>query len=490
MPIRKPIQTITKQSLIYGIGNFANKFVAILLIPVITRYLSLKDVGFVAIIEMVDVLLVSILMLGMANALLRFLPDKTDGQQSEIISSIFWGRLFVDMMIAGGFILISNTLVSWIGFPARYHYLAPLIVINAFFTVQGRFLLTLWRFHQHPQRFIVLSLTQFVGSLILSTYFIVIREHGVEGIVYARMIVYGISTFATIGFVLKKYTVFPSAAIFKMAQRFGYPLIPMVFVVPFLTTSDRFFLNQFVSLEQIGIYSIGYKFGMLINILLVTPMQLAWIPMMYKMGLEEDSKKYYRDFIFYYTLVVSGIWVFITLFREEFIQVFATPEYLDGAKFIPFIGAAYLINGYRHFFIAGSALKDKTLQLGLASVVGIICNICLNYILIKHWGVWGAAVSTILSYMILVLLIYFVSHRQEPINWGGKPIFGVISWSLIFLLLAEQGIQYLPFNTFVLNIALMFVFVFSLKLLGFIGPREINGVRSLFTMVWDKFFSR
>ena len=82
---------------------------------------------------------------------------------------------------------------------------------------------------------------------------------------------------------------------FKISQRFGYRLIPMAFVVPFLTTSDRFFLNQFVSLEQIAIYSIGYKFGMLINILLITPMQLAWIPMMYKMGLEEDSKKYYDN---------------------------------------------------------------------------------------------------------------------------------------------------------------------------------------------------
>lgn len=486
MPIRAPIRKITKQSLIYGVGNVANKFVAILLIPVITRYLSIEDVGFVAIIEMVDILLISVFMLGMGNAVMRLLPGKSQSEQAEVISTIFWGRLLVDFALVTVFILLSTNLAYWIGFPERYIPLAPWMIVNAVVTVIGRYLLTIWRYYQQAQRFILLSLVQFGGALLLSIYFIMVLGSGAEGIVYARLIVYGLSAIITAGYMMIVFPSIPSRKIFRQASRFAYPLIPMAFVAPFLTTSDRYFLNQFVSLDQIGIYSIGYKFGMLLNILLVTPLKMAWIPMMFKMGLAKQSKAYYRDIIFYYTVIAAAIWVIITLLREEFIAVIATSDYLPGARYIPFIAAAYLINGYRHFFIAGSALKDKTIWLGVVSLIGIGCNIGLNYILIKLWGVWGATTSTLLSYLLLVILIYYVSHLQEPISWGWKRILTVFGWTSIFLVAIKQILPHLPGSSLIWDFLGMIIFILSLKLLGLLGPRELNGIRSLITLAWNK----
>ena len=92
-----------------------------------------------------------------------------------------------------------------------------------------------------------------------------------------------------------------------------------------------------------AIFSIAFKFGMLINILLVTPMQLAWLPMMYKIGDGVNSKKYYRDFAYYYSIISSFVFLIITIFREEMLLVFTTSDYLSGAKYIPIIAAATIL---------------------------------------------------------------------------------------------------------------------------------------------------
>jgi len=275
MAIRQPVKSLARNSIVYGIGNVANKFVAILLIPVLTRRLSIGDVGFVAIIEMLDLFLVSIFVLGLGNALLRFLPESSIDRQKQLISSIFWGRLIVDVGVSIILIIFKDSLISFLGIPARFQYLFPLIILNSLFTVTGRFYLTLWRYHERPKWFVTLSLVQFVGNLGIAIYFLVILRLGVASVIYSKTIVYGLSTIVTLLAIGIHYSVLPRWSEFRKAGTFGFPMIPLALVAPVLTTSDRFFLNHFVSLEDIGLYSIGYKFGMLINVFLVTPLQMA-----------------------------------------------------------------------------------------------------------------------------------------------------------------------------------------------------------------------
>ena len=69
--------------------------------------------------------------------------------------------------------------------------------------------------------------------------------------------------------------------------------------MPFLTVSDRYFLHVFSSVEDIGRYGIAYKFGMLINMLLVIPVQRSWGPQMFQVGnLIEENKQIHRDITF------------------------------------------------------------------------------------------------------------------------------------------------------------------------------------------------
>ena len=76
MPIREPIKQLGKSTAVYGLGNVLNKVAAVLLIPIYTHYLTLSDVGILALLEMVEILMLTVVPLGMNNALWRNLPSK------------------------------------------------------------------------------------------------------------------------------------------------------------------------------------------------------------------------------------------------------------------------------------------------------------------------------------------------------------------------------------------------------------------------------
>jgi len=484
--IRQPVKSLAKNSFIYGLGNVTNKIAAVILIPFLTHKLSLSEVGFVAIIEMLDIFLISIFLLGLGNTLFRYLPGLSKDEQAPFIASVFWGQLSVNVIILIVWLFYQNAIIDFIGIPNRFRYLFPFIILNSLLTVTGRFFLRLWRHQERPKTFITLSLFQFIGNLSIAIFLLVGLNFGVESVVYSKTIIYGLSALITIVAIVIRFPSLPNWKDFKKAARFGFPLIPMALVPPVLTTSDRLFLNHFVTLDKIGIYSIGYKFGMLINIFLVTPLQTAWMPLMFKMNTNDDSKSTIRDLVYYFSFISAGILLLVTAFRSEFILILATPDYLPGAIFVPVIALAYLINGYRHFFMAGSALKDKTVVLGGAALSSIGVNIILNYFMIKSWGLWGAAIATLMSYSYFVSVIYFVSEKQIQFHWDWKRITKLFGWTGILAIpLLLVGMQITPVSVLI-KVIILILFPISARYLGLLNIKELNGLKILWNVLRNK----
>jgi len=304
--------------------------------------------------------------------------------------------------------------------------------------------------------------------------------------VYAKLIVNGLGFLYSILYVFIKYRSTISSSVYLKLQRYGFYFILLALVTPILNTANRLFINHFLTLDEVAIFSIAFKFGMLINILLVTPMQLAWLPMMYKLGTDTKSTRYYRDFAYYYTIIASLVFILIAIFREQLLLALTTADYLTGAKYIPMVAAAYLINGYRHFFMSGSAIKDKTSFLGYASIMTIIINLLLNNWLIGNFGIWGAVVTTLLSYIVLSVTILMASQTIIKVNWGWPKISGVMLCMVIFILIHEYIISSNFLPNWTLKSIIFIGYILALRLTGLISQKEIRGLIELM----DKIMSR
>ena len=127
----------------------------------------------------------------------------------------------------------------------------------------------------------------------------------------------------------------PSEVNFKIINH-GLPMIPLALLMPVLTASDRYFLKMFSSVEEICRYGIAYKFGMLINMLIVIPIQRSWGPQMFQVGNDlEESRKIHQDITFYYSFIGLFIIIGMSFFAETILLIFANEDYLSVSWVIP-----------------------------------------------------------------------------------------------------------------------------------------------------------
>lgn len=483
MTIRAPIAGVGKQAAVYGVGNILTKLAAFLLIPIYTRYMTMTEVGILALMEMVEMFLITLIPFGMFNALWRYLSKAQETERKTIIISSFAGTFILNITVLGFMSLFYQSTGMYLGLGLSDTYLFLLVLLNTMLAFNIRFLLALLQYEGQAITYVTLSVIQFLGVLIFTILLVVSKDMGLSGAVWGKTIPYALLAIWCSYLVIRKYTVLPSFQTFKSLFKFGAPLIILALVSPVLKLADRFFLNLYVSLEDIGIYSIAYKFGMIINMFLIMPLQKSWMPMMYKIGVEEDTHTFHRDLLFYYGVLGGTFFLLITFFHREVIQIVATENYLKFSFVVPLIALAYYLNGFRQFFFAGAALKDKTPRLAAASMTAIGFSLILNFVLISNYGVMGAAWAALGSHTFLVLLIYLASQRVTRINWDWLRLLklgGVLSATLgivVFLHFEYSDFRWLWSITGILG------YFSLLKLTGAVGKREFNGIWYLFSLV-------
>ena len=167
---------------------------------------------------------------------------------------------------------------------------------------------------QNSRLFLNFSIVKLVIQVSLNIYFVVYREMHVEGVVYSTLF-----SFVIVGALLTSYTVFTVGLhVTKKAcaQLFSFSLPMKVATMGafFLTFGDRYILNIYTDLSQVGIYSLGYKFGFIFTILAWDTFEKMWDAEKYAVYEKPDAKIIYQKVFLYMNVVLFTIGLGISLF--------------------------------------------------------------------------------------------------------------------------------------------------------------------------------
>jgi len=484
--IRPKIKLFGYSTLIYGTANLLTKLVVITLVPLYTTYLSVNEVGLIVFLEMIELFVVTIIPIGCINAMWRFLAEEKGYNKNKIIISAFTVIMVSGLVIIFLLLFFQNNISSFFGIPNDNNLLV-FVFVSCFLQSISHFIYSLLQYKNQSIFYLILSLVQFLSLVGLTIYLIVYSGQGIIGIYYAKTSVFFASFICIIFILIKNTRALPSFKFIKKILIFGLPMIPMMLLMPVLNVSDRYFLKLFTSLEEIGRYGIAYKFGMLINMFLVIPINRSWGPQMFQVGKsKEENRKIHQDLTFYYSYIGWFIIVGLSFFSDTIISIVANKEYLAAAWLIPWVSLAYFVGGFKIFFLASATLADRTDLLVKTGLLAIITNVCLNYFFIKNYGVEGAVLSTILSNLILILLLLNFTKSVNQFSWPMKKIVhGAIIASLIIIIfktIQEFAIDYI----FVVKCLLLIMFPILSIFTNLIGEKEMNGVRYLWSSILKK----
>jgi len=147
------------------------------------------------------------------------------------------------------------------------------------------------------------------------------------------------------------------------------------------------------------------------------------------------------------------------------------PGYWSGVVIVPIVLFAYLFLGIYTNLIAGIYIEKKTRYLPLITGLGAVLNIASAFLLIPLWGITGAAISTLVSYIAMAVYIYIVSQKFYPVQYEVSK--------LLMILLIDAAAIAVFFYTFG-GLDMLYRIIFAVVLSGvIISIAELYKVKKL-----------
>jgi O-antigen/teichoic acid export membrane protein len=485
----KSIKTSFKDTVIYGLGNVAVKFVGLLLIPIFTdqKYFSTEQFGVMGILEISAAVLTAMLASGLPQSLTRWFWDKEYKEnQKGIFFMSLSTQLTVSLLFCMVLIPLSGTLSLMLFSKTDWAKVISLVIIASAIQAVNNVINTLMRLQSRSVLYSFTNLFKLASVLFLSIYFILSKKMGIEGVYLAQVIGNGLTILILAGYIIKNTRVFFDRLIFKSMNAYGFPLLLANISAALFTVIDRFSLNSLTVLKSVALYNLAYKISSVLKLVLADSMKLAIGPMMIKRMDSPDNKRFYSKVLLYssYALMI-GI-VVISLFSLEIIKVIATSKtYWDAVVIIPFLCLAIFFGNMKEVTVYGLHIAKKTRIIGFIVVFSTVLSIALNFLLIPVWDITGAAIATLLSQFIYWYACYYYSQKvfYVPYEIRKITIMLVIGAVLSFSGLLLNKLDLLP--RMLIKTAEFISFPFILYLFNFYEPVELQSIKGFFNK-WSK----
>jgi len=474
--IRADLKAVGRNTAIYGAGSVISKAVSFLLIPLYTQFLTGYEVGIIVLLEVVEALYNSAAPLGLINSLWRFFHiERERGKEKELMASNYLFILAVNVLLflalAAGSHWVARVYLS----NGAYSTILRWFFLALFLGLSRVFLLSLLRIYEKAVQFIVLAIADFVILLALSIWFVAGLGLGIEGVIYAKVIASALMFLLTAAYVGRRYGFRFETSIVRRSIRYGFPLIAHGVALLVLALSDRVLIKQLISVESSGVYGISYKFGMMMNMVLVTPFVQAWQPLMFRLEKQPNQKETYQRVALHFIQIAVIAWLVISVVSKYLVWLSSPEQYYGGIIIIPWIAFSYLLYGWQNIFKAGALLNNETGKIARYTTLSAILNVALNLVIIPEWGLQGAAVTTVISYLLMVILVYKLSQESLPVQWRWQKMMIILLLGATFVVVSAYDASGTAANI-LKDVGLIILLPVCMLLFRLVSPGEIKGL--------------
>ncbi len=480
----KELRKLIKHSGIYTFGNITSKILGVLLIPLYTKVIDVHLFGIYSILEVTQQFMVGILHLGLPLALLRWLNLKKNKQRSgTILFSVFISTLFIAVSVFMLMFGLKSTISELLFSSTKYNDCLLIISLIVGFNLLNDIGLTYLRSEEKSVLFISISIIRFFIQLIITIYLVAFLKVGIIGIFGGQLSGSIIVSVILFPMMIKKFTIKINIKEIKEMFSFGYPLAFEGISSRILNMGDRYILGYLTNWSIVGIYSLGYKFANLIDTMFIKSFRFAYLPLAWKKLNDDNAERYYAKMLTYFVFFVFWLTLFISIFSKGIIHIFARDKsYWDAYIIVPIAVFAISIKGMFSVVKMGLQFKNKTRYIALIVASAAVFNVLLNFILIPFFGMIGAAVATLVSFIFIVIAGYYYSNKFYPIKFEWYRIL-----KIIIVTLSIYGVSFI-FNPLpmapriLLKLLLLLLYPFILYISNFYYNPELSRIKG----GWEK----
>lgn len=381
---------------IMAISNFASKILSFLLVPLYTSVLTTEEFGTYDLYATLTFLLIPLLSICISDAVLRYTLDKN--KRPEEVFSIalqLYARACLSVL---GLILINWYTGLFNVFNQYPMYFVLYFSLCLLADIMTQFARGLEKMFNVAVAGILSTLAMLVFNILL----LVVIPMGIEGYFVANCSAFGM----TIVYLSVRLKIWNYVKLRKKNKELKKEMT--AYSTPFIfnqiawwtnNVSDRYIVTWLCGTAANGVYSVAYKIPSILT-MFQTIFNQAWTLSAVK-ELDEKGEGFFSDI---YTMYNCGLVVLcsgLIVINKLIARILFAKDFYEAWQYAPFLLISVVFGSLAAVFSGILSASKDSRAIAKTTIIGASVNTILNIVLIYFWGPIGAAIATLVSYVLV-----------------------------------------------------------------------------------------
>ena len=421
------LQTIAKDTAIYGLSSIIGRFLNYLLVPLYTAQLSAASGGYGVITNMYAyvALILVILTFGMETTYFRF-TNKTHTDSEVVYSTTLISVGTVAALFALLVILFITPISQLMGYgehPEWVWVMALTVAIDSFLCIPFAHL----RQQKKAIKFAALKLLNIVVSILLNLiYFAWMDGEDVGYAFYINLFCTGMLAVC----LFTEYTGFRwtmDTKLLRTMLSYSWPILVLGIAGILNQTADKMLFPYLYEgsheemLEQLGIYGACSKIAMIMA-MITQAFRFAYEPIVFSGVKEKGQHEMYEQAMKYFIIFTLLAFLLVVGYIDILKYIIRNSDYWVGLKVVPIVMAAEIMMGIYFNLSFWYKITDKTIWGAWFSGIGCVVLLAVNCFFVPKYGYMACAWGGVAGYGVAMITSYIAGQKYYPLNYPLKEI--------------------------------------------------------------------
>lgn len=392
--------------IVFSVCSILQKCMPFILMPFLTRMLSVEDYGIYSAYSAWLTILASVCTLNLHlgvfnNGMHRFAEDR-----ERYASAMVWVTILLLMLFSALALPLRKRLSGWFSLPGEY---VPWMLVQILFQQFFNLWVAKERYIYGFRRLLALVGLYCAAGTAFPAAALYLWRADAAGVIISAVLVQVLFGTVCAAELLIRGRCSANGTYIRYAVGFNLALMPHYLSGVILGQVDRTMINSMCGAVSAAVYSVAHTFALALNFA-VSSVNAAIVPWTYEAMAKKRMKELNRI-----TAILAGSFAVLlcifVLVMPEIMKLFVTREYYDAVRLVPPIAvSSYFIFLYNLFANVEFYFEAKYF-ISVSSLLAAVLNVALNYVFITRYGYTAAAYTTGVCYA-LYALFHFINVRR------------------------------------------------------------------------------
>ena len=410
---------------IYAIGSVGAKLIMFVLVPIYSFFVSPEDLGYYDVCFVTVTFLLPLISMQMRDGAFRFLIDEqSEEQRSKVVSYI------IVTLLRNAILTTALSAIITLFWDARFFwYTVAFAIVFSCYEV----LIQVIRGCGHTKTFVGVGLISSFSIASITIILMLVCGMGIEslfiGNIAGRILALAIGEWHTKCILRNFNTKIDYSAIGKEIRKFSIPWILTTLAYWILSSSNRFFILNYLGEHDNGLFMVAQKFAMILETLAFIFYQ-TWQEFAIKNYNTADQNTLYARVLNTYVWALSSMVVLISFGARLLFPYIIGEKFQDSEHYLILLLSSSMLVLLSQFYELGYHCSKDTRKALPGIIIAVIISLAGNFFFVKFFGLYGVLFSLILTYAVLLSIRAYDTRKFFRISLNAKAIYTIL-WVVI-----------------------------------------------------------